>query len=36
MLLSLSDCELSNEPYQVLIEMDSAEADTYLVELWGI
>jgi len=36
MMLFLSDCELSNDPYQVLIEMDSAEAHTYLLELSGI
>jgi len=32
MMLFLSDCELSNDPYQVLIEMDSAEKHNYLLE----
>jgi len=36
MILSWFDCELSNDPYEVLIEMDSAEIHTYLLELFGI
>jgi hypothetical protein len=32
MMLFLSDCELSNDPYQVLIQMDSAEKHNYLLE----
>jgi hypothetical protein len=36
MILSWFNCELSNDSYQVLIEMDSAETHTYLLELSGI
>jgi hypothetical protein len=35
-ILFLSDCELSNDPYEVLLEMDSTEKRSYLLELSAI